>query len=270
MSDGRKELHILMEKIYRERGLDFREYKETTLTRRLCRRLGARGVKTYDDYARILDHDPVEYDKLFNDLLINVTSFFRDEVAFRTLRNVVLPALISRGAGKGQCLRIWSAGCATGEEPYSVALLLLEMLGQIISQWNITIHATDIDVEALNRARNGVFTAKEVTGIQPAWLDRYFVPKGNNFHATQALKQLVAFEVHNLVCDPPFYDLDLAVCRNVLIYFNPALQNRVLKGFHDGLRKEGFLLLGKSETPIGETAALFSCIDIKAKLFQKK
>src|SRR3989339_1784011 len=110
MSDGRKELHILMEKIYRERGLDFREYKETTLTRRLCRRLGARGVKTYNDYARILDHDPVEYDKLFNDLLINVTSFFRDEVAFGTLRNVVLPALISRGAGKGQCLRIWSAG----------------------------------------------------------------------------------------------------------------------------------------------------------------
>lgn len=269
MYDGCKELSVLMEKVFRERGWDFREYKESTLTRRLRQRLNARRVKTYTDYARILDMDPAEYDKLFDVLLIGVTSFFRDEAAFGTLRERVLPVLIKRHVGVHGGLRIWDAGCGTGEEPYSIAILLSEILGQEMSRWNITIFATDIAVGALNRARNGVFTGREVTGIQPAWLDKYFTRKNNHFSVIPVLRQLIAFSVHNLVSDPFFKDLDLVVCRNVLIYFNSALQTRVLKDFHDGLRKEGFLLLGKSEAPIGEVRALFACLDSKAKLFQK-
>jgi chemotaxis methyl-accepting protein methylase len=271
-ANAEKELQCLLEKIYRERGFDFREYKETTVTRRLRRRLRARAVLTYSDYGRVLDQDTCEYSKLFDDLTINVTSFFRDEVAFKALEEAVLPALIgeyNRDVDMRGCLRIWSAGCATGQEPYSLTMLLLEMLGQEIRSWDITIWATDIDDKALQRAQEGVFTAKDVEGIRPVWLNRYFVSEGNGFHVQSVLKELVAFQSHNLVSDPPYHDLDLVVCRNVLIYFTPALQTRVLGGFHEGLKEDGFLLLGKAEVPVGETRELFCCVDKKAKLYRK-
>lgn len=260
------ELQCLLEKIYHDRGFDFREYKETTLRRRLGQRLHACGVETFADYALILDQNPAEYDRLFNCLTIKVTNFFRDDVAFRAVEEVVLPTLIGKGP---KDVRVWSAGCATGQEPYSVALLLLEKLGQEISQWNITILGTDIDAKALACAHNGRFTKRDVEGIRPAWLERYFVPEGKGFRIQPALSRLVTFEVHNLVRDPPYHDLDLVVCRNVLIYFKPVLQMRVLGGFYEGLKQGGFLLLGKAELPMGETRALFNCLDGKAKLFRK-
>ena len=284
MTENHKGLQCLLEKVYRERGFDFREYKESTLTRRLARRLHARGAETYADYAGILDQDPTEYDRLFNDLTINVTSFFRDDVAFNALEEVVLPALIGRQTGEPRgggapaplhlrtpapLLRIWSAGCATGEEPYSIAMLLLERLGQDIGCWDVSILATDVDAKALGRAHEEVFGPRDVEGIRPAWLERYFVAEGEAFRVRPALRQLVTFEVHNLVSDPPYRDLDLVVCRNVLIYFAPPLQTRVLKGFHEGLREGGFLLLGKAEVPVGETRGLFQCVDRKAKLYRK-
>ena len=295
--DGRQ-LECLLEKIHSEWGFDFRGYKETTLTRRLGRRLRARGAETYSDYACVLDRDPAEYGKLFNDLTINVTSFFRDEVAFKALAEQVLPALIGehgKAASTCRCLQIWSAGCATGQEPYSIAMLLLEMLHPEVEtrhavslrcnvtirapevetrhavslRCNVTIRATDIDAKALQRAQEGVFTAKDVEGIRPAWLGRYFVPDGDGFRVQPVLRQLVTFEAHNLVSDAPYHDLDLVVCRNVLIYFAPALQTRVLRSFHEGLKEGGFLLLGKAEVPAGETERLFHRIDKKAKLYQK-
>ncbi len=285
MTENRKELQCLLEKVYRERGFDFREYKESTLTRRLARRLHARGAETYADYARVLDQDPAEYDKLFDDLTINVTSFFRDDVAFKALEEIVLPVLIGKQTGEPRgggasapphlrtpapLLRIWSAGCATGEEPYSIAMLLLETLDTRVDEFEITVLATDIDAKALDRAREGVFGPKDVEGIRPAWLERYFVAEGEAFHVQPALRQLATFEVHSLVSDPPYRDLDLVVCRNVLIYFAPALQTRALKGFHEGLREGGFLLLGKAEVPVGETRGLFHCVDRKAKLYRKR
>ncbi|MGA9348761.1 MAG: protein-glutamate O-methyltransferase CheR [Anaerolineae bacterium] len=266
MAEDCKDMQHLLEKVYRERGFDFREYKESTLTRRLARRLHARGAETYADYARVLDQDPTEYEKLFNDLTINVTSFFRDDVAFKALEEVVLPVLTGRGAKN---IRIWSAGCATGEEPYSIGVLLLEILGPEINLWDVTILATGIDAKTLDRAREGVFGPKEVEGIRPAWLKRYFVAEDQAFRVQPALRQLVTFEEHNLVSDPPYHDLDLVVCRNVLIYFTPTLQTRVLKGFHEGLKAGSFLLLGKAEVPMGETKGLFHCVDSKAKLYQK-
>ena len=269
MSEGYKELQRLLEKVYRERGFDFREYKESTLTRRLGRRLRARGAKTYTNYARVLDQDPTEYDKLFDDLTINVTSFFRDDMAFQALEEVVLPALIHASRITHHVLRIWSAGCATGEEPYSLAMLMLEHLGEDIGRWDVTILATDIDAKALARAREGVFGPKDVEGIRPARLKRYFVAESEVFRAQPTLRRLVTFEEHSLVSDPPYHDLDLAVCRNVIIYFTPALQTQVLKDFHEGLKAGGFLLLGKAEVPVGETKGLFQCVDSKAKLYRK-
>jgi len=266
IAEGTKPLISLMEKVYRERGFDFRGYKKSTLTRRLGRRLRARGVQTYIDYARVLDNDQTEYDRLFMDLTINVTSFFRDVVAFKALEEVVLPGLITKGETN---IRIWSAGCATGEEPYSIAMSLMGFLDRDIGLWNVSILATDIDAKALERAREGFFTTKEVEGIRPAWIERYFIPEGGGFCVKPALKQLVIFEKHNLVSDAPYSGLDLVVCRNVLIYLNPMPQAQMIKGFYEGLKERGFLLLGKSEVPVGETRTLFNCIDKKAKLYQK-
>jgi len=266
ITESTRGLISLMEKVYRERGFDFRGYKETTLTRRVTRRLRARGVQTYADYARVLDDDQTEYDRLFNDLTINVTSFFRDEIAFKALEEVALPALITKGETN---IRIWSAGCATGEEPYSIGMSLMGFLDRDIGLWNVSILATDIDTKALERAREGFFTTKEVEGIRPAWLGRYFIPEGGGFCVKPALKQLVIFEEHNLVSDAPYSRLDLVVCRNVLIYLNPMPQAQMIKGFYEGLKERGFLLLGKSEIPVGEARTLFNCIDKKAKLYQK-
>jgi chemotaxis methyl-accepting protein methylase len=267
--EEREELQRLLEKIYRERGFDFREYKETTLTRRLTRRLRARRCQTYAEYARILDQDLSEYDKLFDDLTINVTSFFRDEVAFKALEETVLSSLIDRQKDRQRSVRIWSAGCATGEEPYSIAMLLLEFLGKDIERWNVAIIATDIDKKALQRAHEGLFAQKEVEGIRQAWRDKYFVPENKAFRVLPVVRQMVSFEVHNLVSDQPYFGMDLVVCRNVLIYFTPELQTRVLKGFHKGLTPEGFLLLGKAEVPVGESNRLFHALDSKAKLYRK-
>ena len=265
-------LRHILEKIYRERRLDFREYKEATLIRRLARRMHPHGSRTYAEYASVLDREPAEYGKLFNDLTINVTSFFRDELAYKGLMESVLPALIvkhNKDTSTHKSLRIWSAGCATGQEPYSIAILLLKMLGPDISLWDITILATDIDANALQQAREGSFSAKDVEGIQAEWLNRYLIHKYGNFHIRPALRQLVSFEMNNLANDPPYQDLDLVVCRNVLIYFNTALQIRVLKGFYQGLKEWGFLLLGKAEVPVGETKRLFQIVDKKQKLYQK-
>lgn len=263
---GHRELQQLLEKIYRERGFDFRGYKESTLTRRLSRRMHARCAETYTSYAQLLDLDPTEYDKLFNDLTINVTSFFRDEVAFKALEEVVLPALTGKGV---RDVRIWSAGCATGQEPYSIAMLLLELLNGDIDGWDVTLLATDIDAKTLEYARQGSFTLKEVEGIRPAWLDKYFVSQNKGFRVQPALRQLVTFKVHNLVSDSFYHDLDLVVCRNVLIYFTPGLQMQVLKGFHHCLKADSFLLLGKAEVPLGEAGRLFYCVDSSAKLYMK-
>jgi chemotaxis methyl-accepting protein methylase len=282
-------LQRLLERLYHERGFDFRGYKESTVARRTARRLRARGVDTYARYASVLDQDPTEYDRLFNDLTINVTSFFRDTLAFQALDKMVLPVLTGNGSqgrrwtGESEQasseehvpslqphpLRIWSAGCATGEEPYSVAMLLLEMLGPEIALRDIAIVGTDVDSKALDRAARGWFAPRDMEGIPPISLDRYFVREGDSFRVRPLVTRLVSFETHDLVKDPPYHDLDLVVCRNVLIYFGPVLQSQVLKRFHQALKDGGFLMLGKAETPIGETRLLFDCVDKKAKLFRK-
>jgi len=262
----RDDLINLMEKVYLERGFDFRGYKESTLTRRLGRRLRARGVQTYTDYARVLDNNQTEYERLFNGLTINVTSFFRDEGMFKAIEEVVVPSLTVR---EEKSIRIWSIGCATGEEPYSLGILLMESLDWESGSWDVSILATDIDTNALDQARKGFFTTKNAEGIRPTWLERYFIPEDGGFCVKPSIKELVTFQKHNLVTDPPYSGLDLIVCRNVLIYLNPIPQAHLIEGFYTALKKGGFLLLGKVELPVGEAGKLFHCIDKKAKLYQK-
>ncbi len=262
-------LRQLLEKIYHERGFDFREYRETTLRRRIGRRLRFRGQETYEEYARLLDQDPQEYNRLFDDLTINVTSFFRDQIAFEALAERVLPVIVRGDRRKKGPVRIWSAGCATGAEPYSIAILSRELAGGSNSLDKITIVGTDIDPKALDRARDGHFGSREVEGIQAAWIKKYFLKGGNDFRIRPMIQNLVDFHVHDLTKDPPLKDMDLVVCRNTLIYFTPALQIRVLKALHAGLKPRGFLLLGKAEVPTGETKHLFDCVEYKARLYRK-
>jgi chemotaxis methyl-accepting protein methylase len=265
----RADLQQLLEKIYCERGFDFREYKETTLKRRIGRRLRARGVDTYAGYEHVLSQDPAEYDRLFNDLTINVTSFFRDVAAFEALERIVLPAVISRNAGTGKIIRIWSAACATGEEPYSIAIMLMEILGRDMSLWDITVMATDIDGRVLKHAEDGIFGSGAVKGIRTPWLEKYFLQEKIGFRVQPVLRQSVIFERHDLTVDPPYRNLDLIVCRNVLIYFASPLQTRVFTAFHEGMKDGAFLLLGKAETPGTNTRFMFDCVDKTAKLFTK-
>lgn len=269
MAKNHKNLDRLLEKVFHERGFDFREYRESTLRRRIGRRLRACGVDTYADYARALDRNPEEYEHLFNDLTINITSFFRDDVAFNALKEEALKELIKRNTRKQRALRFWSAGCATGEESYSIAILLLEMLGSEIKKWDITIIATDIDNRALQRAQDGYFISEEIKSIKPALRRRYFLREAEGFRVKPGLKELLTFRIHNLVSDKPYKEIDLVVCRNVLIYLKPTLQMHVLNSFHDSLKNKGFLLLGKAEIPVGETKELFTCVDRKGKLFRK-
>ena len=263
------DLQHLLEKIYRDRGFDFREYRETTLIRRLGRRLRARGAGSYAEYARVLDRDRTEYDRLFKDLTINVTSFFRDGWAFKILEELVLPELIHKEVNTGNGIRVWSAGCATGEETYSIAMLASEVLGAERNNREVSIIGTDIDTEALKRAQEGIFSSKEVEGIPPALLERYFVSENKGYRVKASVREMVAFEVHNLSSATPYHDLDLVVCRNLLIYFTSRLQERVIKGFYSALREDGFLLLGKAEVPIGETKRMFQCVDKRARLYRK-
>ncbi len=269
MSLKADEFQRLLEKVYRQRGFDFRGYRPSTLSRRLSRRLRARGARSYVEYRRVLDDDPDEYDKFFDALTINVSSFFRDEVAFRSLGETVVPQLIHGDGERNAGMRVWSAGCAKGQEPYSIAMIFLETLGSELSPRKAAIIGTDIDATALRYAREGVFGPKDVEGIRSEWVEKYFMSLNGGFRIKPAVKQLVRFEEHNLVSDLPYRDVDLVVCRNVLIYFSPDLQTRVFRHFHEGLKAGGYLLLGKAEVPIGETKSMFQCVDRRAKLYRK-
>ena len=266
---GKTELQGLLEMIYRECGFDFRDYRITTLTRRLDRRMRSRRVETYNEYAEVLQRDPTEYEKIFDYLTINVTNFFRDEIHFKVLEETVLPAIIGKNDKCGKKIRVWSAGCSTGEEPYSIAILLAELLGSGMKNWDIKILATDIDAKALSQADNGVFASKGVANIKDPRMKKYFIPREKSFRIKPAIRRLVAFEEDNLVDDTRYRDIDLVVCRNVLIYFTARLQSLVLKNFYEAMKGEAFLFLGKAEVTGEKTRMLFKCIDKEAKVYRK-
>jgi len=259
----------LLDKLYRDRGLDFRDYRPTTMSRRVTRRLRARNVESYEAYARVLDQDPAEYAKLLDDLTINVTEFFRDAEAVKALEDFVLPALIQRGAASQRRLRIWSAGCAIGAEPYSIAMLLRELLAPDADRWDVTILATDIDAAALERAEAAVYDDKALANVDAVRRDKHFEAVDGGLRVRPEVGRWVRFARHDFVGDPPYPDIDLVVCRNVMIYFTESLQLRALTSFHEAVREDGYLLLGKSEAVRIEMVRRFACIDVKARLYRR-
>ncbi|HZU83245.1 MAG TPA: CheR family methyltransferase, partial [Polyangiaceae bacterium] len=249
-------------------GVDFSLYKQSTIERRIGRRMALHRLDKLEAYLSLLESDPNELRSLYNDLLIGVTSFFRDTEPFDTLKNVVFPRLLD-GRPHDVPIRLWVAGCATGEEAYSVAIALLEFLGDRAGQYKIQIFATDVDDDALVRARAATYPPNIEIDVSPERLHRFFTRVGKGYQVNRNVRDLIVFARHNLGKDPPFSRLDLVTCRNVLIYMQAPLQKKVLRIFHYALNADAYLLLGTSES-IGDAADMFWLLDRKLKVYIKK
>ncbi len=254
-------------------GVDFTNYKHTTLQRRIRRRMSAQKVETLKDYLRVIGKRPEELNELYTDLLINVTGFFREPASFLALRKHVYPNLFE-GRKPDTPVRIWVAGCSTGEEPYSIAITLLEYLWahtRNISQaaTTIQIFATDICETALDRARSGLYTKAAVSEVSAERLKRFFVKQEGGYQVNKSVRDMCVFARQNLVKDPPFSNLDLVSCRNLLIYLGPVLQRRVIPTLHYALKPNGYLMLGDAET-LGGFGDHFALVGKKDKIYQKR
>ena len=242
------ELRGLLDRIRERSGVDFRSYKPATILRRLRGRMSATARTSLADYAAYLESDPEEYARLLNSLLIKVTEFFRDPRVFDYLRDHVLPELIADARREGRELRIWSAGCSTGEEAYSLAIVVEEALGDELPSPDVRVFATDIDREAIAFARRGVYPAAAVKGLPAGTRDRYFVKSNAGYEVVKKLRALMVFGEHDLAERAPFPRIDLLLCRNVLIYFSAPMQRVALETFAFSLRPGGRLALGTSES----------------------
>jgi two-component system CheB/CheR fusion protein len=248
--------------------IDFSYYKRSTVTRRVHRRLQMHQITDIEEYVARLRNDANELNLLYKDLLIGVTKFFRDSDAFAKLQQEVLPDLIRKVAGAGE-LRIWVAGCATGEEPYSIAIMVSELLERSKQSLNVKIFATDAHRASLNVASIGVYSEESLSEVSPERLGRYFVRVKNGYQVSQDLRQMIVFAPHNLIKDAPFTKIDLITCRNLLIYFEPAAQKKVLSLFHFALNPSGVVMLGPSESP-GDLAEEFMPIDERWRIYRKR
>jgi two-component system CheB/CheR fusion protein len=248
-------------------GHDFSQYKQNTLVRRIQRRMLVLQIRSMPEYLDRLRTDRREGEALFKDLLIGVTHFFRDPEAFAALAQQVIPRLVDR-AGPDGSLRLWTPGCATGEEAYSVAILLREEFARRKFEARVQIFAGDIDEEALEFARAARYPEGIAGQVAPARLERFFTHQHNSYVVNKDIRDMCIFSKHNLIKDPPFSRLDLIVCRNVLIYMESPLQQLVAELFHYALRPSGFLFLGPSENLTGP-AGLFLTLDKKYRIFQR-
>ena len=257
----------LLEYLNVKRGINFTGYKRTSLMRRFGRRMQMVDVATFGDYLDYLEVHPEEFDLLFNTVLINVTSFFRDPEAWRVLAEEVVAPLVERKGNEP--IRVWSAGCATGEEAYTLAMVLAEALDPVAFRERVKIYATDVDEEELVTARSGTYSAERVEDVPPELRERYFEPTPGGRYAFRGdLRRAVIFGRHNLVSDAPISNLDLLVCRNTLMYFNRELQTRILARFHFALKEQGVLFLGKAEMMLSNSA-LFKPVSLKHRVFVK-
>lgn len=239
----------LLELVGRETNVDFRSYKSSTILRRIARRMAVVRTSTIQDYRKYLETHPGEINDLVMAFLIKVTEFFRDPDAFKYISDELLPRILRRGEENGRTLRVWSAGCATGEEPYSLAMVLADRLGKELADWNVKIFATDLDEEAVSFARRGLYPAPMLKELPDNYQNHYFEPVDQGYRISKVLRQMIIFGQQDLSRAVPFPRIDLVVCRNLLIYFKSELQQEMLDRFAYSLyQTHGYLFLGKAET----------------------
>ncbi len=262
------DFEALLDHLNRARGFDFTGYKRASLMRRVSKRMRGVGVEGFAPYVDFLEVHPEEFAALFDTILINVTSFFRDPSAWEAITGEIIPRLIA-SKRPDEPIRAWSAGCASGEEAYSLAIALAEALGPDAFRDRVKIYATDLDDEALTKARAAQYDAKQVQGLAPAYLERYFEPANDRRHVVHKdFRRSVIFGRHDLIQDAPISRIDLLACRNTLMYFNTETQARILDRFHYALSDRGFLFLGKAETLMTYNES-FVPVDLKKRIFAR-
>lgn len=266
--DAGGEMTAIFERLIERFGLDFSEYRSATVERRIAKRMQLHHFSSIAEYTRFLQNDHTELDELWFELLIGVTSFFRDAEAFALLESELLPALVEEHQTQSDVIRVWVAGCATGEEAYSIAILLDEACRKISPSQNFRIFATDVHLRALEQASQGIFSAESLETMSAARLEGYFTEVDEGFQVKPRLRRCLVFSEHNVLRDPPFTRIDLVSCRNLLIYLTPKAQNRVLKLFDFSLRPHGILFLGSSEA-LGEETPSIQPVNQSWRLFRK-
>jgi two-component system CheB/CheR fusion protein len=265
---GRSVLQKIFTQLYTTTGHDFSNYKRSMVLRRLERRMQLNSCRSLEDYLGMLRESEAETQRLYRDLLISVTSFFRDAEAFDALEEQVIPKLFE-GKEPSDQVRVWVPGCATGEEAYSLAMLLVEYADHLDHPPELQIFATDVDEEALQVGREGLYPEPIRADLTPERLDRFFEPKNNHYQISQRLRERMLFAKHNLLADPPFSNLDLVSCRNLLIYLDEDLQQHVFNLLHYGLNENGYLFLGRSEAG-SRASRLFSHLDRANNILQAR
>ena len=261
-------LNAIFHLLRRSTGVDFTHYRKTTILRRIQRRMLVHKIERLNDYVKYLQTNPTEINALYQDMLINVTSFFRNTKMFDSLKSLIFPQLMKQRGADGN-IRIWTPGCASGEETYSVAIALLEFLGDKANHTGIQIFGTDISETSVLKARAGVYPENIQTDVNPERLRRFFVKADGGYRISKSIRDMCIFAQHNLLSDPPFSQMDLICCRNLLIYLEPILQNKIISLFHYAIRGSGYLVLGTSEG-VGSSSNLFSTEDRALKVFSRK
>ena len=266
--DSQESLRIIFMQLRLQTGHDFSNYKRPTLLRRIERRINIRQLPGLVEYAAYLTQHPEEAHSLLKDLLISVTNFFRDKKPFETMEQDILPRIFLEKKEPYQ-IRIWVAGCATGEEAYSLAMLCSERMTNMIDPPKVQIFATDIDENAINFARAGLYTINDAADVSPERLQRFFTMEGEQYLVKREIREMIIFATHNVLKDPPFSHLDLASCRNMLIYLNGTAQERVMETLHFALNPGGFLMLGTSES-VDATSDLYAIVNREDHIYQSK
>ncbi|MBD1909161.1 MULTISPECIES: protein-glutamate O-methyltransferase CheR [unclassified Leptolyngbya] len=263
------ELEHLLGHLKQASQIDLTGYKRSSLLRRTQMRMQRIGVKNYQNYLDHLQQQPDEVQHLLDTILINYTYFFRDPFVWNYLANHLIPQIVANKA-PDQLIRVWSAGCASGEETYSLAMMLIEILGVEQFQQRVRIWGTDADPDAILQARQGYYLDHGIEAVPEVLREKYFERRGDRHYWRSDFRRSITFQLHNLIQEPPLPNIDLLVCRNTLMYFTPETQLRTLIRFHFGLEQSGYLLLGQSENLVTcSHAALFTSIDKQVNVFTK-
>ncbi len=261
----------IAEKVLEKCGLDIGYYKDKCIKRRIAVRMRARGCRVGEEYLKVLKGDEGEFDSLLTTLTINVTQFFRNFSAFEKIREAVFPALFEKKAGEGDfSLRIWSVGCSSGEEPYTLAILLKEYFGEELREFSVEIVATDVDERMIERALQGNYDSKSVVEMPVHLRKKYFMEEtGGRLSLAGDIKSMVTFRRKNILKKKMYKEEDLILCRNMLIYFTRDQQEKIILGFADSLNKNGILVLGKAETLVAESRKRFKSLCTRERIYEK-
>ena len=265
------DLELLKKTIKKNLGFNCEQYKESHFRRRINVRVRATNSRSYAEYLKILKRDLDEYRYLIEALTVNVSEFFRNPETYAVIEKEVLPALIeSQSNSLVKAIRIWSAGCAAGEEAYSLAIMLHRMLGKDFGKYRISILGTDIDSSSLEKARKGVYSESALKNVDEKTRERYFIKKGGMYQVTDQLKNITHFKQHDLISGPKLSHFDMIICRNVMIYFNKEIQEQLHLDFYKALSQGGFFIIGKAETLLGTAASYFKPFNTRERLYVKE